>query len=441
MKHACQHTHGLLSAGRCPWCDCPIVDGQPKPDLPPREAAFRRWNVSALMKALDHEEADVRIMAVSNLLLHGSKVEVLPVLRKALKNLHEDVRRMVVHALLHRRGSQLAPDDVEKFERELVKQPDDCALRLLLAGYYFRSHRMYDSARQARHGHILWIIKHAPEVTTLADPFFYLDPTSDGQVYELAKKLWLRQVQTNEGNATILGNAAKFFTLHDKELSEELLKKAQLLEPNNPEWAQQLGHLYHLEAHRSKGEPRPQAAMQAFVELERAFHLENDQRKRVGMMPDLAKTAFATGKFDEARSYATDLSAKVAQPDYSDSKNGDAIHHGNLVLGRLALKLGDVEKAKEHLLKAGQISGGAGLCSFGPNMMLAKELLELGDREVVIQYLKLCQFLAHSRPSRREVDLRNRTRSDSQFWRQPCLLRSTREKGGAYWRTRLATRN
>jgi hypothetical protein len=395
MKYACQLTHGLLSTGRCPWCDCPIVDGQLKPDLSPRESAFRRWNISALMKG------DVRGMAISNLLLHGPKAEeALPVLRKALSNSKEDVRQMAVQTLLHRRGDQLGPDEAQKLEREVVIRPDDCALRLLLLGYYFLSHRRYDSARKARHKHLLWIIEHAPEVA--GDPHFCLDPASDEEVYQLAKKLWLRQIQANESNVTILGNAARFFTLHDKALSEELLKKAELLEPNNPEWAQRLGHLYQLETHCSKGESRPEAATQAFAELEKAFNLENDELKRFLMTPFLAKAALEADEFDKARSYATDLLAKVALPDYSDSSDGYAIHHGNLVLGRLALKSGDVKKAKEYLLKAGQISGGATLCSFGPNMMLARDLLESGEREVVIQYLKLCANFWHTSDHRAE---------------------------------------
>ncbi len=56
------------------------------------------------------------------------------------------------------------------------------------------------------------------------------------------------------------------------------------------------------------------------------------------------------------------------------------------MLGRIALKKGNLEEAKSRLLEAGKASG-----SFSnPNMMLAKELLEKGQREIVLQYLDEC---------------------------------------------------
>ena len=50
---------------------------------------------------------------------------------------------------------------------------------------------------------------------------------------------------------------------------------------------------------------------------------------------------------------------------------------------------GDINGAKQHLIKAGQM-GSPHLNSFGPNMLLAKELLEKGEREAVIEYFELC---------------------------------------------------
>lgn len=73
-----------------------------------------------------------------------------------------------------------------------------------------------------------------------------------------------------------------------------------------------------------------------------------------------------------------------------DWNYGNAIHHGHLVLGRIALKEGDRESAREHLLAAGNTPGSPQLDSFGPNMLLAKEMLVVGEVETVLEYLELC---------------------------------------------------
>jgi hypothetical protein len=43
------------------------------------------------------------------------------------------------------------------------------------------------------------------------------------------------------------------------------------------------------------------------------------------------------------------------------------------------------------LLAAGNSPGSPQLNSFGPNMSLAKDLLENGDRETVLQYFEFCR--------------------------------------------------
>ena len=54
------------------------------------------------------------------------------------------------------------------------------------------------------------------------------------------------------------------------------------------------------------------------------------------------------------------------------------------------MKENNIESAKAFLLKAGNTPGSPQLNSFGPNMFLAKELLELGETAVVLEYLELC---------------------------------------------------
>jgi hypothetical protein len=53
------------------------------------------------------------------------------------------------------------------------------------------------------------------------------------------------------------------------------------------------------------------------------------------------------------------------------------------------LREGKLADAKAYLLKAGATSGSPQLNSFGPQMPLARELLEKGEKETVLQYLDL----------------------------------------------------
>lgn len=88
----------------------------------------------------------------------------------------------------------------------------------------------------------------------------------------------------------------------------------------------------------------------------------------------------------DAKNYATSLLKKA--PAYKeDFDYGNSIHHGNLVLGRVELLDNNLAGAKEFLKRAGNTPGSPQLESFGPNMTLAKELLEKNEKEAVIAFL------------------------------------------------------
>ncbi len=83
------------------------------------------------------------------------------------------------------------------------------------------------------------------------------------------------------------------------------------------------------------------------------------------------------------------LAEAVSYPD--DWNHGNAVHHGNSVLGLCALQQGDAELAAEFLIKAGKTPGSPQLDSFAPNMLLAKALLEKGGKDVALEYFGLCR--------------------------------------------------
>jgi hypothetical protein len=67
------------------------------------------------------------------------------------------------------------------------------------------------------------------------------------------------------------------------------------------------------------------------------------------------------------------------------------IHKGNLVLGRIAVRDGKIADAVTFLERAGDIQGSPQLNSFGPNMSLAKDLLEAGETQAVLDYFERCR--------------------------------------------------
>ena len=76
---------------------------------------------------------------------------------------------------------------------------------------------------------------------------------------------------------------------------------------------------------------------------------------------------------------------------FRDSRHyGNAIHQANTVLGLVALENDRIERAVAYLDAAGRTPGSAQLTSFGPNMLLAKKLLQMGRRRPVLRYLNHC---------------------------------------------------
>lgn len=96
------------------------------------------------------------------------------------------------------------------------------------------------------------------------------------------------------------------------------------------------------------------------------------------------------GSLDKAEQFANET-LNLAEKYKNDWNYGNAIHKGHLTLGRVALRKNDIEEAKNQLLLAGKTPGSPQLDSFGPNMVLAKELLEKGEKETVLKYLELCE--------------------------------------------------
>jgi len=131
---------------------------------------------------------------------------------------------------------------------------------------------------------------------------------------------------------------------------------------------------------------RPSQSARAKAVLEKA----KSEQERFYALGSAAKEAFNNGNYADAKKFAGELAALA--PQYPKDWNyGNAIHDSNVVLGRLALREGDVAAAKARLIAAAQSKGSPQMNSFGPNVSLAKDLLEKGEKEAVIDYLNACK--------------------------------------------------
>jgi tetratricopeptide (TPR) repeat protein len=293
------------------------------------------------------------------------------------------------------RGTQLSKEGADKLEQQLKSDPNSFADRIeLLAFYSFKitGDGLTPEELANRRDHILWVIEHQPASTFAADHAAAFDPYGrDSQGLQQGKSLWLQQVQAKPTNARILYNAGRFFAWADDwKQSEELMERAYAIKPTTHDIASFLAGLYWRDArHSSTSEQVASMAAKSLKVFEQALDDTHDPRERLNDLPDAAQAAFEAGEYERAATYSKEELGVAGQPGYGEN-NADAIHYGNIVLGRIALRQGDVTAASAYLLKAAEIRGNPHLDTFGPNMMLAKELLEKGERKSVLEYFDLC---------------------------------------------------
>ena len=282
-------------------------------------------------------------------------------------------------------GGKLNAKQAATLEEESQQNPDDIVIRTKLLGYYFTKLYEGQSTKTLRQSHVLWLIENAPESEVLAVPEGSLNKILEPDAYSKGKESWLKQLKDQPNNLMILKNSANFFLQQDRELAKQSIEKAKAVDSENPTWPAKLGQIYQLDMLSSSGKSKVEAAGNALEQLEIAYALSDDLA-RDPLLSSLAKAAFEAEQLDKAKEYAL----KMLGQKQDDWNAGNNVHHGNIILGRIALAQDNVEEAKRHLLAAGKTKGSPQLNSFGPNMVLANDLLALGETEVVLEYFDLC---------------------------------------------------
>ncbi len=288
---------------------------------------------------------------------------------------------------LSMKGSKLTPEQVEKMEKQLKKNPEDLELRSLLLGYYCSAQysisdlSIRQKIKEKRQESILWLIRNHPEAPILVDACGYFFERPEASLHTELTQLWKTQVTEHPRNVRILWNAARNLSLADKKLSIEFLIRGCKLEPHNSLWYRQLGYEYDLDSQYD-------LSLSAY---QQAYKLDSEIR-----LSYLAMAAFKAKDYQLARLYSEKMLKEVthvSDPTAIKDKErrftiGRYIFDGNNILGLIAMKEGKMEEAEKYLLASGTTNGSATLNSFGPSLLLASQVFNAGKKETVVKFFR-----------------------------------------------------
>jgi len=196
-----------------------------------------------------------------------------------------------------------------------------------------------------------------------------------------------KQVESSD-DANVPGGAGEFFsrtnninapfniTFGDDDmqaLAEKWLRRARQLAPTSDAWNSALSNVIRARSQRTN-DPAEKLRL-----LNEACALLPDAQK-LNMRADIAQAEFEASDDASAERDAQALAAAV--------RNIYDWHIGQMVLGRLALARGDEAAAKEHLLASVRPPASIKNPVLQPNMTLAQEILDSGDKQTVLAFLE-----------------------------------------------------
>jgi tetratricopeptide (TPR) repeat protein len=277
-------------------------------------------------------------------------------------------------------GKNLTRSKADEFEADVRKKPDNLESRLNLIGYYtWNGHTPADHLRLRTH--VLWVVENRPEHPATAEPSLR-DLPDDPEGNTQIRALWDHNLESRGQEVAVLKNAQKFFFGKDPAAADRIIHQLSEQEPNNPQWAAELAQLYRMFGIPDQHIADP--AEQAMEAYRRVLALTRNSAARETLAGDMAAAAFRIGDYPGAAQLA-----KV----HLQSPDRNAVQRANTLLGRVALVGDDIAGSKQYLLASSGSAAARGVSVSGPTMVLAKELLEKGEHDAVIQYLENCVIL------------------------------------------------
>ena len=185
----------------------------------------------------------------------------------------------------HRAALAMTAAEASAVEHTLEASPDNLWAREKLIIFYDQAGKVtWEEKLAGIRKHALWRIAHLPE-TDLWIP--NISKRYDPEGYAQAKQLWLEQTSRPEVTPKTLARAAAFLSGYDKPGAEELLIRAQRMEPAGA-WSERLADLY---ARAIVGSVDPRSGATDAVEASSAFAAEARRKLEATSDPTLLAAA------------------------------------------------------------------------------------------------------------------------------------------------------
>jgi tetratricopeptide (TPR) repeat protein len=305
-------------------------------------------------------------------------------------SLFEPLPESVQISRAHHEGRRMTAVQAEIAELELAADPSSKTTRASLIGYHNRHSR-----KRAAELVLEWIEQDPASVPVNIGR---IDFVSSPREYATACTLWQKQVDASPEDLDVLRNASVLLGQQEHERARELLRRGEELAPGDPYWADNLGQSL-LRGTPRRGVFDPVAAGQALTAFERAIELHQARWEEPShrLLLFAANAALQVGELESAREHARaaliileEAAERSRRSVVASRPSGRDFHVAYLVLGLAAVREGEFEEAERRLVSSATKGGGPTLNSFGPNMLLARELIDVGRCEAVLDYFRLC---------------------------------------------------
>lgn len=363
-------------------------------------AAFKEL----VRKAAEGESVEIEYTADPSLLRAKSKELKSAPVRRSGSGSFDD---MMMGGMYEEFYKKLKPAEVRRMEAKLVTDENDSESRMRLIRHYAGFNTKKTPATEKGHlQHRLWLVRNRPEVSDY-EIYGWHTPQYDSASSEYLplKTEWLARVEADKKNSKIRLNAVGFVKQNDPEVAEKLAVAGSEIEPDNYKFPLLLTELKaaQLEGFDQKISPEKRISTaekllnygETALKMIKSERSEERDADRSVLLKRLCGAAIESGKLERAAALATELILDFGQSS-TDFGYDEAAHVGNITLGRVEFAKNNIEKAGDHLLIAIRAPLRKDYNSIEKiDMRLAKELYEKGEKEIVLEYLRLCLNLGN----------------------------------------------